>query len=363
MGILKNPPKPFTTSLLQQKSSNELNYSPKQTMRLAQTLYENGWITYMRTDCGKYSKEFIKSAKKYVNDKFGKNYINKKIDSLTITKIKTKKNNAQEAHEAIRPTDVNRCPHNCKEEGKITSKEIRLYKMIWNNTMESLMSEAKYNKLTSTITAPNGKKYKRNEENVVFPGRKVVQGYEKINPNYKLLKLETDMNKIYKYVEINSVMKLKELKGHYSEAKLVQILEEKGIGRPSTFSALIEKIQERNYVEKIDIEGEKVKISKEFKNVLLCNRTNVVFPPTSHNLFHNAIDYHLIKNKISENILISAHGNSIRALCKYLFNLDNNEISKLEIPTGNPLLIELENSKISNCKYLDQERAKDLLVF
>ena len=70
-----------------------------------------------------------------------------------------------------------------------------------------------------------------------------------------------------------------------------------------------------------------------------------------------------IENKIRENILISAHGNSIRALCKHLFNLDDNEISKLEIPTGNPLLIELENSKISNCKYLDQERAKDLLVF
>ncbi len=70
-----------------------------------------------------------------------------------------------------------------------------------------------------------------------------------------------------------------------------------------------------------------------------------------------------IENKISENILISAHGNSIRALCKHLFNLDDNEISKLEIPTGNPLLIELKNGKISNCKYLDQNRAKDLLVF
>ena len=70
-----------------------------------------------------------------------------------------------------------------------------------------------------------------------------------------------------------------------------------------------------------------------------------------------------IENKISENILISAHGNSIRALCKYLFDLNDNEISKLEIPTGNPLLIELENNKISNCKYLDRERAKDLLVF
>ena len=70
-----------------------------------------------------------------------------------------------------------------------------------------------------------------------------------------------------------------------------------------------------------------------------------------------------IQNKTNENILISAHGNSIRALCKYLFNLDNNDISQLEIPTGNPLLIELENNKISSCKYLDKERAKDLLVF
>ena len=70
-----------------------------------------------------------------------------------------------------------------------------------------------------------------------------------------------------------------------------------------------------------------------------------------------------IKNKTSENILISAHGNSIRALCKYLFNLDNNEITKLEIPTGNPLLIKIENNKISNCKYLDHQRAKDLLIF
>ncbi len=258
VGIVKNSPRAFTTSLLQQKSSNVLNYSPKQTMRLAQTLYENGWITYMRTDCGKYSKEFITSAKKYINDKFGKNYVNKKINGLMITKVKTKKNNAQEAHEAIRPTDVNRCPHNCKEEGKITSKEIRLYKMIWNNTMESLMSEAKYNKLTSEITAPNGKKYKRSEENVIFPGWKIVQGYEKINPNYKLLKGEIDIDKIYKYEEINSVMKLKELKGHYSEAKLVQILEEKGIGRPSTFSSLIDKIQTRKYVLKQDVKGKKI---------------------------------------------------------------------------------------------------------
>jgi len=266
VGILKNAPKPFTTSLLQQKSSNELNYSPKQTMRLSQTLYENGWITYMRTDCGKYSNEFIKSATNYVKDKFGKNYISKKIDNLTITKIKTKKNNAQEAHEAIRTTDVKRCPHSCEEEGKITSKEIRLYKMIWNNTMESLMSEAKYNKLTSEIIAPNNKKYKRCEENVIFPGWKIIRGYDKTNADYELLMTEKDLKKKYEYKEINSTLKLKELKGHYSEAKLVQILEEKGIGRPSTFSSLIDKIQLRKYVLKQNVKGVRINC-KDFKLV------------------------------------------------------------------------------------------------
>ncbi len=258
-GVIKNPPRPFTTSILQQKSSNELNYSPKQTMRLAQTLYENGWITYMRTDCGKYSKEFIASGMKYITDKFGKNYVNKKINGLMITKTKTKKNNAQEAHEAIRPTDVNRCPHNCKETGKITGKEVRLYKMIWNNTMESMMSEAKYNKITSEILGPNSKKYKRSEENVIFPGWKAVRGYDKENTNYKLLKCQDDLKKIYEYKEINSIVKLKELKGHYSEAKLVQILEERGIGRPSTFSSLIDKIQTRKYVLKQNVKGKMIK--------------------------------------------------------------------------------------------------------
>lgn len=348
VGIVKNPPRPFTTSLLQQKSSNILNYSPKQTMRLAQTLYENGWITYMRTDCGKYSKEFITSAKKYVNDKFGNNYISKKINGLMITKVKTKKNNAQEAHEAIRPTDVNRCQHNCKEEGKITSKEIRLYKMIWNNTMESLMSEAKYNKLTSEIIAPKGKKYKRSEENVIFPGWKIIQGYEKINPNYKLLKGEIDIDKIYNYEEINSVMKLKELKGHYSEAKLVQILEEKGIGRPSTFSSLIDKIQTRKYVLKQDVKGKKIdcidfklkgneleerEIKKEFgaeKNKLVLQPLGVIVIEFLIKHFCELFEYGYTK-KMEDELDIIEKGNKIwYTLCEECNNIMDELASKIK---------------------------------
>ena len=250
-------PIPFTTSLLQQKSSNELHYSPKQTMRLAQTLYENGWITYMRTDCNKYSKEFVNKSKKYIGDKFGKEYIHKNINKLIITKVKTKKNNAQEAHEAIRPTKVDKCPHNCKESGKITSREIRLYKLIWNNTMESMMSDAEYKKVTTMISAPEKHSYKRSEDQITFPGWKIIKGYEENNKLYDLL---IKLNKIYvNYIEIVSNVKLKNLKTHYTEAKLVQLLEDKGIGRPSTFSSLIDKIQTRKYVLKQDVMGKKMK--------------------------------------------------------------------------------------------------------
>ena len=108
-------------------------------MRLAQTLYENGYITYMRTDSAKYSKDFIKSAKTFINDKYGKNYINKKINLLSnsnkkkrLKQKKEKDNNAQEAHEAIRPTDINKTT--LIEKGKIGAREIKLYYLIWCNT-------------------------------------------------------------------------------------------------------------------------------------------------------------------------------------------------------------------------------------
>lgn len=253
----KMPPKPFTTSLLQQKSSNELHISPKQTMRLAQTLYENGWITYMRTDCNKYSKEFIKKAEGYIKDKYGKEYTTSKhLNQHMLNKTKSNDKNTQEAHEAIRPTDINRCVHNCKEEGKIGSREIRLYKLIWNNTVESLMVEAKYNSISSTITSPEKHLYRDTQEQVVFPGWKIVRGYEKENSHY--INLSYTLPNV-NYEKIISKVSVKNLKSHYTEAKLVQLLEEKGIGRPSTFSSLIDKIQERKYVLKQDVKGKKIK--------------------------------------------------------------------------------------------------------
>lgn len=265
----KMSPKPFTTSTLQQKASNEFGYSPKITMRLAQTLYEGGHITYMRTDSVKYCKEFTDTASKFIINKYGKEYVSPFINSITIgqeveekktkKKKKSKKkneNNAQEAHESIRPTKID--VEKMVEKGKITAKEAKLYYLIWRNTVESCMAPAKYLSITAKITSPDNHLYKHSEEQVVFPGWKAVAGYEETNNIYdKLLKIKKDI--IVDYEEINSKVTLKDLKKNYTEARLVQMLEKKGIGRPSTFSSLISKIQDRNYVKKQNVEGKKIK--------------------------------------------------------------------------------------------------------
>ena len=259
--VTKTPPNPFTTSTLQQKASNEYNFSPKQTMRLAQTLYENGYITYMRTDSTKYSKEFVKLTEKFIGKEYGKEYIHKKIERLinngSSEKKKNKKdNNAQEAHEAIRPTKID--VNTLNVAGKITAREIKLYTLIWRNTVESCMSPATYNSITAKLTAPEKHCYKYSCEQVIFPGWKIVGGYEKVNDEYKYL-LKIKEGKILNYIEIYSKVALKDLKKNYSEARLVQMLEKKGIGRPSTFSSLISKIQDRGYVTKQNVEGKKIK--------------------------------------------------------------------------------------------------------
>ena len=249
----KNPPKPFTTSRIQQTANSELRISPKETMSLCQKLYEAGFITYMRTDSQVYSKEFIAKAKEYVERKWGNEYVREDIETMDKVGKKGKKEqvNAQEAHEAIRPTDINKTV--LPEE--FSAKERKMYNLIWKNTAESCMSPAKYNALTATITAPDEKEYRCSSEQVVFPGWKIVAGYEETNPVYGYLKT---VKNIETYKKIVSKVTLKELKQHYTEAKLVQIMEEKGIGRPSTFASLVEKIQERGYVKRDNIKGKKI---------------------------------------------------------------------------------------------------------
>jgi DNA topoisomerase-1 len=264
--IFKHPPEPFTTSRLQQVASNELHYSPKETMRICQLLYEGGYITYMRTDSKTYSAEFLNLAKDYIIKTHNANYINKDLFENTDDspngpfKEDNKKSNkkkeknpefAQEAHEAIRPTDISL--QNLPEE--MDSKERRMYKLIWTNTLESCMSAASYYTITANITAPENSKYSYTTELIDFPGWKIVENkFSRENKEYQYLQTIKKDSPI-QYKKIYSKVTIKGSKMHYTEAKLVQLLEEKGIGRPSTFSSLIDKIQERGYVKKVDIKG------------------------------------------------------------------------------------------------------------
>lgn len=261
----KAPPKPFTTSTMQQASNSELHISPKEAMSICQKLYEAGLITYMRTDSKTYSKEFINNAKDYISEKYGRNEINPQIESLSQRSNEGKKTNAkksskkekdskaQEAHEAIRPTNVSL---EKPDASKFSPKERKMYHMIWRNSVESCMRACLVQTVSATITAPDETFYKCSQEEVVEPGWKLVAGYEKTNNNYRYLVSLKDISPVEVcYSKIKSKLGIKDTKQHFTEAKLVQLLEEKGIGRPSTFSSLIDKIQQRGYVKREDVDG------------------------------------------------------------------------------------------------------------
>jgi DNA topoisomerase-1 len=222
-------------------------------MKFCQTLYEKGFITYMRTDSKNYSNSFIKSAHKYITSKYEDKYFNNDF----LKKAEQEKDNTEKAHEAIRPTDIS------LEDLSNTfdSKERKVYKLIWQNTVESLMTKACYNSIESKITTFQHLFFVNVSQQIHFPGWKIVKKkYEESESckekEYNYLSLfinKTDYQ--VKYTKVTSTVHLEETKKHYSEAKLVQMMEEKGIGRPSTFASLVEKIQEREYIKKEDVEG------------------------------------------------------------------------------------------------------------
>jgi len=277
--VIKSQPDPFTTSRLQQTASNELHFSPKETMKICQTLYEGGYITYMRTDSKKYSAEFIDSAKEYILKNYETKYINENIDQLicnnktqnsqtepkkklSLKKSKDTKQNdlVQEAHEAIRPTKIS-----LKElPEKMNPREKRMYKLIWENTLESCMAPAIYYAIKAQIQTYNNLFFNYTSELINFPGWKIVKKkYSTDNKEFQYLQTIKQNNNI-KYNKMMSKVTLKNIKMHYTEARLVQLLEENGIGRPSTFSMLVDKIQERGYVKKEDIKGKEITV-KDFE--------------------------------------------------------------------------------------------------
>lgn len=248
--VSKNSSAPFTTSTLQQDASHKLGFSTKYTMQLAQKLYEGitvngsttGLITYMRTDSTNLSKEAIDSARNYINDNLGKEYL---PSSPKIYKTKTK--NAQEAHEAIRPTSCDRTPESIKD--FLQPDEFKLYELIWKRTIASQMANAKLNQVSINIKSKDDKyKLKSTGSTLVFDGFLKVyddSSDDKLNVE-KLPPLKESDNIDLK--DVNKTQHFTQPPARFTEASLVKKLEELGIGRPSTYATILNVIQERKYV-------------------------------------------------------------------------------------------------------------------
>ena len=264
--IIRKPSPPFITSSLQQEASTKLKFSVKKTMDVAQKLYEGGHITYMRTDSPNLSQDAINNCKKYIIDNFGEEYSRPVNYNAS--------NNAQQAHEAIRPTHINNTQIKTSN-----SDQLKLYDLIWKKTIASQMEPAKINSQTITIDTFNNNKSILNHlnwistcENIIFDGfLKVYNDTDEINN----IKIEIKINDVLSFNSLNTIEEYDKLPLRFNEANLVKFLEKNNIGRPSTYASIIGKIIERNYVEIKDIEGIKknsniIELNKHF----IINETN-----------------------------------------------------------------------------------------
>ncbi|MBQ8299245.1 MAG: type I DNA topoisomerase [Clostridia bacterium] len=237
----RNPAPPFTTSTLQQEASRKLGFQIKRTMSLAQILYENGLITYMRTDSTRLSNEARAMAKEQIINRFGENYYENRF-------YKTKKD-AQDAHEAIRPTHLDMLPDDVKE--KYPSEQYKLYKLIYDRMLASQMASAVYDTMAVDI---NADKYlfKTNGSKIRFPGfmSLYVEGNDEELEEKDVILPELEVGQKLKLNELNPLQHFTEPPARYTEASLVKALEEKEIGRPSTYAPTITTIIDRKYIER-----------------------------------------------------------------------------------------------------------------
>lgn len=242
----KNPPAPFTTSSLQQEASRKLGFSVKKTMMVAQRLYESGYITYMRTDSTRLSDDAKKMAKEYITDKFGNNYyLNREFKA---------KENAQDAHEAIRPSHLDGSIELGKDEEK-------LYNLILNRFLASQMSVAVYDTTRIKVKVEDYI-FHINGSTIKFDGfmKLYIEGKDdKVKSKNDSEEEDDDEINVLPDFEIGEILKQHELKAEkkttepparYTEASLVKAMEEKGIGRPSTYAPTISTIEDRFYIEK-----------------------------------------------------------------------------------------------------------------
>jgi DNA topoisomerase I len=266
----KTPAPPFTTSTLQQEASRKLGYSVASTMLYAQKLYEAGKISYMRTDSTNLSEEAIQKASEAITASYGVNYVQTR-------QFKTKNENAQEAHEAIRPTDFS------VSSAGADQKEKRLYDLIWKRAIASQMADAQLERTTATVGISS------TPEELIAQGEVIkFDGFLKVYLEGKDDEDDEENSKMLPPLNIGQILDLDVLKAterfsrppaRYTEASLVKALEEKGIGRPSTYAPTISTIIKREYVVKEDREGKE----RSFKELVL--KANKISEKTSKETF------------------------------------------------------------------------------
>ena len=262
----QGPSPPFSTSTMQQEASRKFGFNGKRTMSAAQKLYEEGYITYMRTDSVNLSNDALENIKKYVIEKHGNDYYRK-------VEYKSKSKNTQEAHEACRPTDV--FTEEVEQGGKIGSDEARLYSLIWKRTVASQMKPAIYDVTSIQISISKEKKhfFMTNIENLTFAGFLTIYNItsdekeevedagedeeendeddSKKNKNIKIPKVGIDIPVNY----VNGKQEYMKPPGRHNYASLTAAIDKIGIGRPATYAVYVDKIIERNYIKIGDVEG------------------------------------------------------------------------------------------------------------
>ena len=243
----RNSKPAFITSSLQQEASTKYGFSPDKTMRIAQALYEGkeignlqvGLITYMRTDSTRLSDLFVNEANKFIINNYGKEYAG-------ALKIKNK-DNIQDAHEAIRPTSLDRTPEEMDK--YLTSDERKIYRLIYNRTVASLMAPAKFE--STTILFDNlGNTFKTTGQRLLFDGYLKVYGLSEDDKNQLLSKVEENDVAIMESIDLEELFT--KPKPYYTEASIVKAMEELGIGRPSTYAQTIQKLKLSKYIEIVD---------------------------------------------------------------------------------------------------------------
>ena len=270
----RNAPQPYTTSTLQQDASTRLRMAPKRTMSIAQELYEGidlgeagstGLITYMRTDSTRISDAARDDAARYIADKYGKDYVRTGESKQRAGK------NVQDAHEAIRPTDVSRTPESIK--AQLSPGQLKVYDLIWRRFVASQMSAARYLNTKATIDAADFV-FRASGSVVQFDGFQRVWKRDDKDRDETLPPLAD--GETLRCTEISSEQHFTQPPPRYTEASLIKELEERGIGRPSTYAPIIETIQERGYVRQVERRLGPTELGKTVDSLLRSNFPDIV---------------------------------------------------------------------------------------